>query len=127
MPIKFDTLGYARKLREAGVPQTQAEAQAQALHEALSEGTVTPGDMLMLKSDLIARLEMVKHDVDNLKREVEILRHDVDILKQDVQVLKQDVHILKRKVSVLSWLVGLSLVMHAVEIAALLHIIGRLP
>lgn len=99
MPIKFDTLEYTKKLTVAGVPQTQAEAQAQALHEALSEGTVTPADLLLLKTDVVARIELLKHDMD----------------------------ILKRKVGTLSSLLGLSLGLHAVTISILLYIIGRLP
>ncbi|TFW21975.1 hypothetical protein [Duganella callida] len=103
MPIKFDTLEYAKKLIAAGVPQTQAEAQSQALQEALIEGTVTPGDLLMLKTDMIARIEMLKQGQDMLKLDVEALKHK------------------------LTWLAGSFFFLHAVEIGALAHIIGRLP
>ena len=33
MAFAFDSLGYAKKLRDAGVPQDQAEAHAEAARE----------------------------------------------------------------------------------------------
>jgi cell division protein FtsX len=120
MPMKFDTLQYATRLIEAGVPQAQAEAQSRALHEALSEGTVTPGDLLILKADVIARIEILKHDVDGM-------RHELDGVKQKVDVIEQDVGDLKRRVATLSLLVWIGLATSAVQIGALAYIIGRLP
>lgn len=120
MPMKFDTLQYATRLIEAGVPQAQAEAQSRALHEALSEGTVTPGDLLILKADVIARIEILKHDVDGM-------RHELDGVKQKVDVIEQDVGDLKRRVATLSLLARIGLATSAVQIGALAYIIGRLP
>ena len=40
--ITFDTLAYTKRLREAGVPEQQAEAQSVALAEALRQ---TDGDL----------------------------------------------------------------------------------
>ncbi len=60
MPIRFNTLDYARKLSDAGLPADQAEAHAQALADALGEATVTPSELVLLRSDLLARLEMLR-------------------------------------------------------------------
>ncbi|MBY0557762.1 MAG: DUF1640 domain-containing protein [Burkholderiaceae bacterium] len=60
MPIHFNTLDYARKLSEAGLPAEQAEAHAQALADALSEATVTPSELVLLRTDLLARIEMLR-------------------------------------------------------------------
>ena len=35
----FDTLACARRLKAAGVDETQAEAQAEAVRDAIAEGT----------------------------------------------------------------------------------------
>ena len=110
MPIKFDTLEYARKLAASGIPQAQASAQAQALSEALAEATVTPGELVLLRTDLIARIEIVKHDVD--------------ILRQDLEKFKTSVN---AKFTTLFWMVGISMVLHAVTIATLLEVLARLP
>jgi phage shock protein A len=127
MPMKFDTLQYATRLIEAGVPQAQAEAQSRALHEALSEGTVTPGDLLILKADIIARIEILKHDVDGMRHELDGVKQKVDDVKQKVDVIEQDVGDLKRRVATLSLLVWIGLATSAVQIGALAYIIGRLP
>jgi hypothetical protein len=51
--ITFDTLKFARRLKDAGVEESQAEAEAEALAEALSEALES---QLATKSD-ITRLE----------------------------------------------------------------------
>lgn len=48
--IQFDTLKFARRLKSAGVPDAQAEAQADALAELFASGT----DQLATKADLNA-------------------------------------------------------------------------
>jgi hypothetical protein len=53
----FDTLAYAKKLKEAGVPDKQAEVQAEAIAEVFSENLATKQDLdlkiAMLKNELI--------------------------------------------------------------------------
>ena len=51
--IAFDTLKYARKLKEAGVPEQQAEAQAEGMAEAFLIDT----EALVTRDYLDARLE----------------------------------------------------------------------
>lgn len=63
MPIKFDTLQYTRSLIEAGIPPDQAEAQAQALTQAMDEATVAPSELVLLRTDMIVRIEMLRTDM----------------------------------------------------------------
>ena len=49
----FDTLKFARRLKDAGVPEKQAEAEAEAIREAFAEALDT---QVATKAD-IARLE----------------------------------------------------------------------
>lgn len=52
--ITFDTLKYADRLKEAGVPPAQAEAEARAMAEALSASDLaTKTDLLELRIDII--------------------------------------------------------------------------
>lgn len=52
--ITFDTLKFANKLKAAGVPAQQAEAEAEALADALSSSEIaTHTDLIELKTDLI--------------------------------------------------------------------------
>ena len=56
----FDTLGYAKKLENAGFTRQQAEAQANALMDILEKQIATKQDLkeleLRLKYDLTIRL-----------------------------------------------------------------------
>ncbi|MQA38168.1 CCDC90 family protein [Rugamonas aquatica] len=99
MPIKFDTLAYAKKLEEAGLPQQQAEAQSLALRDALAESTVTPGDLLLLKTDVIARIEILRSD----------MQAQIDALKEHMNT----------RFNTLYMLTGLSLVLHVVTLVKL--------
>ena len=140
MPIKFDTLSYARKLEEAGLPQQQAEAQSLALRDALAESTVTPGDLLLLKTDVVARIEMLRSDVhaqieklrSEIQAQIEKLRSDmqgqIEKLRSDIQgqidALKAHMNI---RFNILYMLTGLSLVLHGVTLGVLFKILSRLP
>lgn len=52
MAFAFDTLGYAKRLRDAGVPQDQAEVHAEAARDFIMSELVT-------KTDLQAALDAV--------------------------------------------------------------------
>lgn len=58
--IAFDTLAYVKKLKAAGVPEEQAEVQAEAFAEIIEERLATKQDLkeleLRLKHDLTLRL-----------------------------------------------------------------------
>ena len=64
--ITFDTLAYAKRLRDAGVPEPQAEAQAAALADALRQNAgelATKADLKELELRLDAGLEAMKTDL----------------------------------------------------------------
>ena len=55
----FDTLAYAKRLREAGVPEPQAEAQSAALADALRQNAgelATKADLRELELRLTIKL-----------------------------------------------------------------------
>jgi hypothetical protein len=70
----IDTLAYARRLRDAGIPEPQADAQAVALAEALRQNTgeiVTRGDLKELKLKLEARFFAdVRQDIAAMKADL---------------------------------------------------------
>jgi hypothetical protein len=53
----FDTLGYAKRLRDAGVPNPQAEAHAEAAREFIMTELVTKQDLLATKLELQAAMD----------------------------------------------------------------------
>jgi len=50
--ITFDTLAYAKKLKAAGVPEQQAEVQAEAIAEIIEERLASKHDIEELRTDL---------------------------------------------------------------------------
>jgi hypothetical protein len=52
MAYAFDTLGYAKRLREAGVPQHEAEAHAEAAREFVMGELVTKSDLALSLDNL---------------------------------------------------------------------------
>ncbi len=59
--IAFDTLAYAKKLKEAGVPERQAEVQAEAMAELVEERLATKQDLKEIEVSLkyeIKEMEM---------------------------------------------------------------------
>ena len=57
MAFAFDSLGYARRLREAGVPQDQAEAHADAAREFIMAELATRYDLDVLRRELENKLD----------------------------------------------------------------------
>lgn len=57
--ITFDTLKFVRRLREAGVPEQQAEAEASALAEVFE----TQQDQLVTKSYLNQELTLLRTEL----------------------------------------------------------------
>jgi hypothetical protein len=49
--ITFDTLSYAKKLKAAGVPEKQAEVQAETLSDFIEERIATKRDLFDLRTE----------------------------------------------------------------------------
>ena len=78
MAFAFDSLGYAQRLRGAGIPQDQAEAHAEAAREFIMAELVTRNDIAVLRGDvdtfrreLEANIESVRRDLDTVRRDLE--------------------------------------------------------
>ena len=65
--ITFDTLVYAKKLKQAGVPEEQAEVHAEALAVIIDEKLATKRDLkeleISLKRDMKELELRLKHDL----------------------------------------------------------------
>src|SRR3954451_7404724 len=62
----FDTLGYAKRLRDAGVPNPQAEAHAEAAREFIMTELVTKQDLQAVRQDLQATELRLQAAIDAL-------------------------------------------------------------
>ena len=128
MPIQFDTLKYAKRLTEAGIPPDHAEAQAQALSDVLADTIVVPGDLVLLKADLLSRIELLRQEltasIELLRQETlakfELARRELDALEQrfnaKLEALEQRIN---GKFKTLHWVLGAMLVLHIATLAKL--------
>jgi hypothetical protein len=109
--IAFDTLKFTKRLREAGVPEKQAEAEAEAVQEALRE---IIGDF---EKSRLAEVS-TKLDIEELDAKVETTR---DFMRRDIKEseLKLEAKIAETNANLVKWVVSASLVQFAL-IAALL-------
>ncbi len=55
----IDTLRYARRLKDAGVPEAQAEAMADAIGAELVEQLATKADLETLRAGLEGKIALV--------------------------------------------------------------------
>ncbi len=76
----FDTLGYAKKAKQVGFSEQQAEFQAEALFDLINEKLVTKQDVEEAKREL-------KQDIEEAKRE---LKQGVEGVKQGLAELKNE-------------------------------------
>ncbi len=61
--VTFDTLKYIDTLKEAGVPEVQARAQAEALREVLHTEVATKQDLENMELKIYAHLEKSTTDI----------------------------------------------------------------
>ncbi|SRR6266436_3982006 len=64
MAFAFDSLGYAKKLRDAGVSQVQAEAHAEAAREFIMVELVTRHDLDTARRELQSAIDMTRRELE---------------------------------------------------------------
>jgi hypothetical protein len=69
--IAFDTLAYAKKLKQAGVPEAQAEVQAEAMAELVEERLATKQDLQALEERLSSRMQALEERLSSRMQELE--------------------------------------------------------
>jgi len=67
MAYIFDSLGYAKRLRDGGVPRDQAEAHAEAARDFIMVELATKSDVLGLKTELGGRITELRASVTELE------------------------------------------------------------
>ena len=117
----FDTLYYAKKLREAGFTEQQAEAQAEALRAVVDENLATKYDIelvrrdvkelevalrndlkgseVALRSDLKEMEVALRNDLkgsevalrSNIKELEVALRHEIELVRQEIELVRREI------------------------------------
>ncbi|MGH8568195.1 MAG: hypothetical protein ACREXU_09260 [Gammaproteobacteria bacterium] len=100
--IAFDTLKFAKRLKEAGFTEQQAEALADAEADLIEQNFATKRDIADIKRDIAdikrdlaeVRAE-VKRDIADLKREIKelvvTLRNEIKELDVKIEQIRSDV------------------------------------
>ena len=84
MAFAFDTLGYARRLRDGGVPAQAAEVHAEAAREFIMTELVTKTDLEVVRRELETS---IAHHVDRLEA---LIIHHVDRLETSISASRQE-------------------------------------
>jgi len=63
MAYTFDSLGYAKRLRDRGVAQDQAEAHAEAARDFIMTELATKADVVAIKADLLATEQRLRTEL----------------------------------------------------------------
>jgi hypothetical protein len=150
-PLPFDTHAYVKRLVAAGMPEAQAEVQAQALAEIVLAQVATKDDLRQavteLKRDIGSLRDDSKHEIGSLRGElhqaVAELMRDIELvrveLKRDIESvrveLKRDIDLVETRLGArleaelrkqLVWFFGM-LVVLAGALAAILRAIPASP
>jgi len=68
--ITFDTLKFANRLKAAGVPSAQAEAEAEALSEVFEANTdalATKEDVNLLEGRVDSKFDLLRKDIQSME------------------------------------------------------------
>ena len=80
--LAFDTLAYARRLKEAGVDDAQAEAHAEAVRDAVTEGVATKAELETsiagLRTDLKASVMHLEGKIENIEGKIENIEGKIE-------------------------------------------------
>ncbi len=83
--LAFDTLRFAKRMQEAGLPQQQAEAMAEALSTAVQDSVPTKEDLHKAVADL--RVEIREVQVTIVKWLVPLLLGQAALIAALVRLL----------------------------------------
>jgi hypothetical protein len=71
--VTFDTLKFANRLKAAGVPEKQAEAEAEVLAEVLAvslKELTTKGDLKLLEASLCQQMAEMRQQMAEMKTDL---------------------------------------------------------
>jgi len=116
MPIRFDIVEYTKTLTESGVPLNQAEAHALALSRALSEGTPASSELVLVKHELLMRMDMLRQELtQEFDSKLDMLRQEIDVKLAQLRA---------ELLSKISWFGGLSLAGTLLNTGLLIYLIA---
>jgi len=85
--LTFDTLQYAKRLKDADVPDKQATVQAEALREVFSE---RDGQFLNLQTRVQTLSDNVERNAEQAATKADVLKLDtkIDLVRKDMTTME---------------------------------------
>ncbi|MBF0133492.1 MAG: DUF1640 domain-containing protein [Magnetococcales bacterium] len=83
--MAFDTLAYAKRLKAAGVPEAQAEVQAETIVDLMEERLATKLDIDVVRRDMKEIEAGLKRDIENVRRDMKEMETG---LKRDMKEME---------------------------------------
>ncbi|UUM21819.1 CCDC90 family protein [Mycoavidus sp. SF9855] len=125
----FDTLKFSKRLKEAGVPSAQAEAEAEVLSEIFAVNL----QELPAKEDLHAVKEELRHEISDLRKDMDLkfeqtistLRGEIsglgNNLRGEISGLREEAS--SNKFELLKWFIGIAIA----QVGLIIGILKFLP
>ncbi|UAW64399.1 CCDC90 family protein [Mycoavidus sp. HKI] len=107
----FDTLKFSKRLKEAGVPSAQAEAEAEVLSEIFAVNL----QELPTKEDLHAVKDELRHEISDLRKDMDLK------FEQTTSTLRGDIS--NSKFELLKWFIGIAIA----QVGLIIGILKFLP
>ena len=84
--LKYDSLGYAQELKEAGVPEALANIQAKVLFRVIDQQLVTKQDIKELEVKFGYEIKELEVKLEVKIKELEVkLSHDIQNVQRDIK------------------------------------------
>lgn len=113
----LDTLRYSKRLQEAGLEPKQAEAQAEALREALDEEAVTKADLVQVHAEFAQVRAEIAQLAQQTRAEFAQVRAEMGQLRAEMGQLREYVD---GRFRLLYWMLGFNLALTSAVMARLL-------
>jgi len=124
----FNPLKFAARLKEAGVPEKQAEAEAEILHEALTQQAQIVSS---LESEVTALKDSTKRDAEQMatKGDIATVKEDIATVKSDIALLDAKIALVRQEIALarrdtIIWLGGMLLVGFSTVMVVLPRLLG---
>jgi len=98
----FDTLGYFERLKAAGVPETQAKVQVEAMQDVVKAYDESS------RKDLAT-----KGDIQDTRKEIQDVRKEVQDVRTEIQDVKHEI---------LKWMMGMLVAQSALMVAVVSYL-----
>jgi len=110
----FNPMKFAARLKEAGVPERQAEAEAEILHEALAQQAKI---VSALENEVTALKDSTKRDSEQMAT-----KGDIALLEAKIALVRKEIALARRDTII--WLGSMLVVGFSTVIAVLPRLIG---